>query len=122
MSPKREKPDREGPSERPLPPGTTLYTPGASPLRRAIEKRSAVPLLVLHNAPRWVLPVAMVGVFFSGLMLAGVAGALLLGLIAAFFAWLTFLGWPRLQRSERAMRCIVAATLLGLGILQSGLF
>ncbi|TDQ52040.1 DUF6703 family protein [Actinorugispora endophytica] len=119
MSPDRHEPERKN---RPLPEGGSFFTPGASPLRRAVERRSAVPLVVLHNAPRWVLPVGMVGVLFAGLLLAGIAGALLLALLAAFIGWLAFLAWPRLRRPERATRCVVVATLLGLGVLQSGVF
>lgn len=118
MSPDHHEPGRKS---RPLPEGASFYTPDASPLRRAVERRSAVPLVLLHNAPRWVLPVAMVGVFFAGLLLSGVTGALLLAVLAAFFGWLAFLAWPRLRLPERIMRCVVVATLLGLGTVQSGI-
>ncbi len=47
---------------------------------------------------------------------------LLLVLLALFFAWLGYLAWPRLSSAERAMRCVVVAVLLGLGVLQSGIF
>lgn len=63
-----------------------------------------------------------VGVFFSGLLLTGIVGTLLLVLLALFFAWLGYLAWPRLSSAERAMRCVVVAVLLGLGVLQSGIF
>ncbi|MEY9213305.1 hypothetical protein NI17_001430 [Thermobifida halotolerans] len=119
MSPEQHRPE---PADRRSPEGEPFFTPGASRLRRAVEERSAVPLLLLHNAPRWALPVAMVGVFFSGLLLSGIAGALLLTALAAFFGWLAYLAWPRLSRSERAMRCVVVAVLFGLGMLQSGIF
>ncbi|MFC4560893.1 DUF6703 family protein [Nocardiopsis mangrovi] len=105
-----------------MPRGDSFYTPDAGPLRAEIERRSAVPLVWLHNAPRWVLPLAMAAVFVSGLLLAGLAGALLLALLAAFFGWLAFLAWPGLRGGERAMRVVVVATLLALGLLQSGLF
>ncbi|CAM3721099.1 hypothetical protein GCM10009799_17790 [Nocardiopsis rhodophaea] len=131
MSPKRKKkrestsrprPGGTGSAPRPLPPGESFFTPDASPLRQEIERRSAVPLVWLHTAPRWILPVAMAGVFVAGLLLAGLLGALLLALLAGFFAWLAFLAWPGLRGGERAMRAVVVATLLALGLLQSGLF
>ncbi|WP_398694710.1 DUF6703 family protein [Streptomonospora wellingtoniae] len=126
---KRRKPASGRPSDqgatgapRPLPAGDTFYTPGASRLRREIERRSAVPLVWLHNAPRLLLPAVMGVVLIAGLVLAGLAGAVLLVLLAAFFGWLAFLTWPRLRGGERIMRVAAVAVLLGLGLLQSGLF
>ncbi|MBB4930342.1 hypothetical protein F4561_001162 [Lipingzhangella halophila] len=110
------------PHSRRLPNGDTFYTPDANQLRREIERRSAVPLVWLHNAPRWLLPATMAAVFVGGLLLSGVAGAVLLAVLAAFFGWLAYLAWPNLRRGERTMRVIVVATLFGLGLLQSGVF
>ncbi|KIH98520.1 hypothetical protein LP52_12495 [Streptomonospora alba] len=109
-------------ASRPLPPGDTLYTPGAGPLRRDIERRSAVPLVWLHNAPNLLLPAVVGAVLIAGLVVAGVVGAVLLALLAAFFGWLAFLAWPRLRGGERAMRVVAVGVLLGLGLLQSGQF
>ncbi|MFW5419560.1 hypothetical protein J0910_23370 [Nocardiopsis sp. CNT-189] len=111
---------REGRGSRPLPQGDSFYTPGAGRLRREIERRSAVPLVWLHQAPRWILPAGMAGVFLAGLLLSGPAGALLLGLLALFFSWLAFLAWPSLGGGERAMRVVVIGVLLVFGVLQSG--
>nr|WP_052809787.1 DUF6703 family protein [Streptomonospora alba] len=105
-----------------MPPGDTLYTPGAGPLRRDIERRSAVPLVWLHNAPNLLLPAVVGAVLIAGLVVAGVVGAVLLALLAAFFGWLAFLAWPRLRGGERAMRVVAVGVLLGLGLLQSGQF
>ncbi|GAB3481050.1 DUF6703 family protein [Nocardiopsis coralliicola] len=114
--------DRErGRRERPLPDGEVFYTPGAGGLRRSIEQRSAVPLVWLHQAPRWILPVGMAVLFVSGLLVSGPLGALLLGVLALFMAWLAFLAWPSLRPGERAMRGTVIAVLAALGVLQSGL-
>ncbi|EOR72010.1 hypothetical protein JCM3263A_10570 [Thermobifida fusca] len=119
MSPKEHHTE---PAGRRLPDEEPSAAAEVSRLRRAVEERSALPLLVLHHAPGWVLPVAVVGVFFSGLLLTGIVGTLLLVLLALFFAWLGYLAWPRLSSAERAMRCVVVAVLLGLGVLQSGIF
>ncbi|RCV52717.1 DUF6703 family protein [Marinitenerispora sediminis] len=122
MSRKRKKPSRRPAAapRRPLPEGDAFFTPEAGALRRAVERRSAVPLVWLHNAPRWVLPVGMAGVFIAGLLIAGLIGAVLLAVLALFFAWLAFLAWPRLRGGERAMRVVVVATLTGLAVLQTG--
>ncbi len=110
------------PRSRPLPKGDSFFTPGAGQLRRAIERRSAVPLVWLHNAPRWLLPATMALAFVGGLLLSGVAGAVLLVVLAAFFGWLAYLAWPNLRRGERTMRVLVVFTLFVLGLLQSGIF
>lgn len=107
-------------SPRHLPKGDSFYTPGAGPLRHAVERHSAVPLVWLHNAPRWILPVVMALVFIGGLLLTGVIGAVLLGVLALFIGWLGFLAWPTLNSGARAMRVLVVAILLALGVLQSG--
>nr|WP_131102188.1 DUF6703 family protein [Streptomonospora litoralis] len=105
-----------------MPPGDTLYTPGSGRFRQEVERRSAVPLVWLHNAPRLLLPAVMGAALIAGLVLPGALGTLPLVLIAAFFAWLAFLTWPRLRTGERAMRVVAIAVLLGLGVLQTGLF
>ncbi len=47
------------PRRRPLPKGDAFFTPGATGMRREIERRSAAPLVFLHGLPRWILPVAL---------------------------------------------------------------
>lgn len=131
MSSERDDPEQnrsspqagdDPPRSRPLPKGDTLYTPGATRMRREIERRSAVPLVWLHNAPRWLLPAAMALAFVGGLVLSGVAGATLLTLLAVFFGWLAYLAWPNLRQGERAMRVAAVSVLFALGLLQSGVF
>ncbi|GAA4888358.1 DUF6703 family protein [Streptomonospora salina] len=109
-------------ASRPLPQGDTFYTPGAGRVRREIERRSAVALVWLHNAPGLLLPATVGAVLIAGLVVSGVIGAALLVLLAAFFGWLAFLAWPRLRSGERAMRVVAVGVLLGLGLLQSGVF
>ncbi|WP_017536653.1 DUF6703 family protein [Nocardiopsis halophila] len=106
-------------ARRPLPKGGSFFTPGAGPLRRRIEQASAVPLVWLHQAPRWILPVAMAGVFIAGLLLAGPLGGLLLVVLAAFIGWLAFLAWPGLRTGERAMRLLVVGGLAAMGAIQA---
>lgn len=124
MSPNRgrKRRNRPAPRQHPLPGGDTFYTPHAGPLRHAVERHSAAPLLLLHNAPRWILPVTMAAVFITGLLVAGVVGAILLAALGGFFGWLAFLAWPNLRSGDRAMRVIVILILVSLGVLQSGIF
>lgn len=95
---------------------------GRDAFRRAVERRSAPVLLWLHQAPRWLLPLTMAGVFLGGLVLSGPAGAALLGLLAVFVIWLAFIAWPTLQRPQRILRCVVVAIIVALAVAQLGLF
>lgn len=95
----------------PLPPGDSLYTPDAGPLRRAVERRSAVPLVWLHRAPRWVAPLLLGVLFVAGLLAPGLAGALCLLPVALFPAWLAYLAWPSLDARQRAPRVLVVAVI-----------
>ena len=93
--------------ERPLPEGDSLFTPGAGRLRREVERRSAVPLVWLHQRPRWSAPVALGALFIAGLMAPGVPGALCLALVVVFFSWLAYLTWPTLDRRRRTPRVLM---------------
>ena len=93
---------RSGQRARPLPRGNTLYTPGASSARQATERRSARPLIYLHQLPRWVAPLLLVVFLIAGLALRGLAGAVALCVVAAVLAWLAALSWPRLTAGEKA--------------------
>jgi Family of unknown function (DUF6703) len=97
---------------RPLPKGTTLYTPNASAARQAAERRSAKPLLYVHQLPRWVPPVVLVVLLVVGLAVRGPVGAIALLGVAAVLGWLAALSWPRLAASGQAGRVLVIAVLL----------
>ena len=99
---------------RPLPTGTNLYTPGASPARQAAERRSARPLVYLYQLPRWVAPLLLVAFLIAGLALHGPAGAVALCVVAAVLAWLGALSWPRLSAGGRMGRVLAVALMLGL--------
>lgn len=85
----------------------SLYTPGAGPVRRAVERRSAVPLVWLHRAPRWLSPVLLGVLFVAGLLTPGLVGGLCLLPVALFLAWLAYLTWPSLDARQRAPRALV---------------
>lgn len=81
------------------------------------------PLLVMmHSMPRWVLPVALALTLFFGLLLDGTwawLGAILLGIIAVFLAWLLALSWPLLSGTSRAIRLVVVLAVAGLAVLKA---
>ncbi len=99
-----------------MPRGDTLYTPGAGPARRLLERRSAVLLVYLHQIPRWVVPLAIAALFLAGVFAPGIAGAALLVVLALFLAWLSALSWPALARNARLVRVITVLAVLALAV------
>ena len=99
---------------RPLPRGTSLYTPEASGARRTLERRSSQALVTLHQLPVWVLPIVLTALLVTGLAVPGWIGAVALVLVAGFLGWLAALSWPRLAPGPRLLRvaaiaCVLAA-------------
>jgi hypothetical protein len=97
---------------RPLPKGDSLYTPSASPARQAAERRSAKPLLFLHQLPTWVAPLVLVALLITGLAVRGPRGAVALCGVAAVLGWLATLSWPRLSANGRLGRILAIAVVL----------
>ncbi len=97
---------------RPLPGGTSLYTPDASAARQATERRSARLLMYLYQLPRWLAPVLLVVFLVAGLAVRGPLGAVALCLVAAVLAWLAALSWPRLSAGGRLGRFAAVAIML----------
>jgi uncharacterized protein DUF6703 len=97
---------------RPLPKGSTLLTPDASPGRQAVEQRSATPLLWLHQLPVWVLPVLAIGLMVAGFAVKGIGGAIALVALALILCWLAAVSWPRLSAQSRLLRVVVVGAVL----------
>lgn len=96
-----------------------FHSPGASPLRRAVEQRSTPALLALRRAPRWVPPLAAVALLLAGLAPpAGRAGGGALLVLATLLGWLAYLSWPSAGVRGRVLRAAALATLLGLAALR----
>lgn len=88
-----------------------LLTPGGSPVRHEIERRSASFLMLLHQGPRWVLPVVMAALLLAGFAAPGWLGAAALCALAAALAWLAYLSWPALPIPARLVRFAAIAAL-----------
>jgi Family of unknown function (DUF6703) len=95
-----------------------FHTPDATRLRREVERRSAAPLLYLHQLPGWVVPIAFVAVLIAGLAVKGWAGSAALAVIAAFLGWFSYLSWPSLSAPGRLLRLATLTALLVLLIVQ----
>jgi hypothetical protein len=104
---------------RPLPRGASLYTPDAAPARAAAERRSAQPLLFLHQLPVWIAPVAAAVLLVAGLAVRGPGGAVALVGVAAALGWLAAISWPRLSAGGRLGRLLAVAVMLGLAVWQA---
>jgi hypothetical protein len=103
---------------RPLPPGESLLTLDAGPLRRAVERRSAPFLIVMHRLPRLILPLLMAVLFGIGVIVAGPLGIVALCLLLAFLGWLSYLSWPAVNARGRVIRLALLVLLVGLVIMQ----
>ncbi len=104
---------------RPLPKGDTLFTPGASPTRQAAERRSAKPLLYLHQLPAWVPPIVLAVLLVVGLAVRGVGGAVALCAVAAVLGWLAAISWPRLSPTGKLGRVLAVLVMLGIAAVQA---
>jgi Family of unknown function (DUF6703) len=107
------------PRRRPLSKGETFFTPGATGVRRQVERRSAAPLVFLHQLPRWVVPLALLAVLIVGFAVKGWIGAAALAALAAFLGWFSYLSWPSLSVSGRLLRVVVIAAVTVLAVLQA---
>ncbi len=89
--------------------------PAPSPLRSAVETRSAPALRALSRRPRWTLPLV------SALLLAAVVFApapVAAGCLAALLAllgWLSYLSWPVVDGRGKLLRLASLALLAVLG-------
>lgn len=106
------------PRRRPLPKGDTFFTPGATGLRREVERRSAASLVYLHQLPRWVLPLVLVAVLITGFAVPGWGGAAAFAVLAALLGWFSYLSWPSLTGTTRLLRAVVITAVLVAAIYQ----
>jgi|CZKW01.1.fsa_nt_gi hypothetical protein len=111
--------NRSARQRRPIPPGQTLYTPGASPARQSAERRSATLLVFLHQLPVWLLPVVLVALLITGLAVGGWIGAVALCGVAAVLGLLAFVSWPQLTARGRIGRAAAIICVLAIAVVQA---
>ena len=83
-----------------------------TPLRRAVEQRSAIPLAWLATRPRWVPFALVLALLLGGLFAPPALGIALLVLLMLLIGWLSYLAWPRLPGGGRLARLAVLALLV----------
>jgi hypothetical protein len=87
-------------------------------LRPSIE-RASLPLITrLSHLPRAVPFLLLLALLFTGVVVAGPVGFILMGLAAVFVGWILYLSWPRLTGSERIMRLAVLLLAVALAVVQ----
>ena len=90
--------------------------PTPAPAELSAFQRASLPLLMfLTRMPRWATVVVLASLLVLGVIQTGPLawlGALILGVLALFFAWLLALSWPRISPGGRALRAIVVLALL----------
>lgn len=84
------------------------------PFRDSVERRSVVMLTYLNGLPRAVPFTLLLGLLLAGLLTTGILAFIALALVAAFLAWLLFIGWPLMSVPARVLR--LASTLLVAGV------
>lgn len=89
-----------------------FLTPDASPLRQAVERRSAVVVLFLRGLPKAMPGLLVLGLLAGALVAPGALGAVLVGLVALLLTWLVYLSWPALPQAGRLIRLAVIGGLL----------
>ena len=77
-------------------------------LRQSIERASLPVITRLSKLPRATPVLLLAALLLGGLTVKGPVGFALMGLGAAFVAWILYLSWPRLTGTERLMRSAVA--------------
>jgi energy-coupling factor transporter transmembrane protein EcfT len=87
-----------------------------STLRRNIERASLPMISWLGRLPRAVPFLLLLALLIAGVVIQGPAGFVLMGLGAAFVAWILYLSWPRLTGSERIMRSAVLLLAVAMAI------
>ena len=93
-----------------------FLTPGASPLRASVERRSATIVVWLATLPRLVPISAAAALFLIAILAGGVVGGLVLLVIAAIMGWISFLSWPSVPPVLRVVRMLILIGVIAVAV------
>ncbi len=88
----------------------------ASPSRRVLERWSAVPLLILHRMPTWLVPVLLAVLLLVGLAAPWAWAGVFLLVVGVFLGWLLLLSWPITPGSGRLIRLVAVVAVFGAAV------
>lgn len=80
--------------------------------RRRLEVRLGPVVVLLARLPRIVPFLVVLGLLLGGLLLQGVAGAVLILVLSALLALLLVLAWPALPQQARLIRSATVVVLM----------
>ncbi|MEK9664552.1 MAG: DUF6703 family protein [Candidatus Nanopelagicales bacterium] len=119
---KDERPGVRGPRG-PVPSGGTPNPPPRTSGEPNALQRVSLPLVTrLSRTPRWLIVIVLAVLLVLGMVQTGSLawlGALILGFLTLFFAWLLALSWPAVPTSGRLLRLLVVVALGGLTVLKA---
>jgi hypothetical protein len=93
-----------------------FLTPGAGPVRAAVERRMATVVVWLAHLPRLVPMVVLIAVFLTGAFAGGVLGGVLLLLVAALMGLISYLTWPSVPPVFRTFRLLILAGVVAFAV------
>ena len=98
------------------PAGAAVPVTSASPSRRVLERWSAVPLLILHRMPTWLVPVLLAVLLLVGLAAPWAWAGVFLLVVGVFLGWLLLLSWPITPGSGRLIRLVAVVAVFGAAV------
>lgn len=101
------------PRQQPPPQPRPFLTPGGSPFRHAVERRSATVAVFLSHLPRALPGLLVVSLVAAGLLAPPPANGVVLLVVALLLAWLVYLSWPAIPAQAKAIRVVVIALVVG---------
>ncbi|GAA2205608.1 hypothetical protein GCM10009850_010660 [Nonomuraea monospora] len=105
------------------PQGERFFTPGATGFRKAVERRSAVPMTFLFTqVPRWVAPALLVILLLAGFAVTNPLGGVAVLPVLGFVGWLAYLSWPSLGVGGKVLRVAMLTFLVLLAATRFGAF
>ncbi len=90
--------------------------PAHPTLRTSVERGTRPLLLRLHALPRPLIPLGTVALVAVGVLAPPVVGLVALAVVALFVVWISYLSWPVVSNTGRAVRVVMVALVVGLGL------
>ena len=90
--------------------------PSTPTLRASVERTTRPLLLRLHALPGPVVPLATVALVAIGVLAPPAVGLVALAVVTLFVAWISYLSWPVVPATGRAVRLAMVGLVVVLGL------